>query len=54
MLKDKEPVEAKAANLRLLSGIFGSLPTGEMPACADASTVLIGWDTVRTVNVGCR
>ncbi|EDY4584383.1 hypothetical protein ACK85N_004775 [Salmonella enterica] len=47
-------MEAPAANLRLLSGIFGTLPAGEMPACADASTVLIGWDTVRTVNGGCR
>ncbi|EDZ8079204.1 hypothetical protein GPC29_003118 [Salmonella enterica] len=33
-------------NLAMLSGIFGSMPAGEMGVCHDANTALIGWEKV--------
>lgn len=33
-------------NLAMLSGIFGSMPAGEMDVCPDANTALIGWEKV--------
>lgn len=37
---------APAFNLTMLSGIFGSMPAGEMGVCPDANTALIGWEKV--------
>ncbi|EMD3042964.1 hypothetical protein VQ366_003953 [Salmonella enterica] len=34
------------ADVSQFAGLFGSLPAGEMPECADASTALIGWEKV--------
>ncbi|EKK3319164.1 hypothetical protein PMI54_004491 [Salmonella enterica] len=39
-------VAAPAFNLAFLSGIFGSMPAGEMANCPDANTALIGWERV--------
>ncbi|EFB0319267.1 hypothetical protein HGH08_003895 [Salmonella enterica] len=33
-------------NLAMLSGVFGSMPAGEMAVCPDANTALIGWEKV--------
>ncbi|ECX4790729.1 hypothetical protein F6A15_10750 [Salmonella enterica] len=33
-------------NLAMLSGVFGSMPAGEMDVCPDANTALIGWERV--------
>ncbi|EJJ4361712.1 hypothetical protein NI484_004965, partial [Salmonella enterica] len=34
------------ADISQFAGLFGSLPAGDMPECADASTALIGWEKV--------
>ncbi|EAO8179844.1 hypothetical protein AHV57_02960 [Salmonella enterica] len=39
-------IPAPIFNLAMLSGIFGSMPAGEMDVCPDASTALIGWEKV--------
>ncbi|POT57852.1 hypothetical protein C3432_07900 [Citrobacter amalonaticus] len=33
-------------NFAMLSGVFGSMPAGEMGICPDANTALIGWEKV--------
>ncbi|ELQ7075239.1 hypothetical protein QQ154_001159 [Salmonella enterica] len=37
---------APVFNLAFLSGIFGSMPAGEMGVCPDANTALIGWEKI--------
>ncbi|EBD7600246.1 hypothetical protein C5J58_13245 [Salmonella enterica] len=46
ILANLQTMGSPVVNLSLLSGIFGSLPAGEMPECADTNTALIGWEKV--------
>ncbi|EGZ5754034.1 hypothetical protein VY487_001670 [Salmonella enterica] len=46
IITNSQYLGSPVADVSQFAGLFGSLPVGEMPVCADANTALIGWEKV--------